>query len=511
MSEQKKWCVYIHTNKINGKKYIGITSNSVEQRWGMDGNGYKGQMFYNAILKYGWDGFTHEVVNSDIGEDEAKGLEIELISKYQANTREYGYNLTGGGDGLFNPSDDLRQQISARVSGSGNPMFGKTHTDKVKKKLKYLAKQRVGKKAHRYNKTFTPEQKENISASLKGKFDGDKNPFYGKKHNTETRRHLSKIAIEKNMVYGNNPNAKPVICDGIEFDSVKSCANHYDLKYLKMVEWLLCTIGMPQKFVEMQLRYKDEQFRCKPETNSNLNGVVCNGAYFQTLSECALHYNIAYTTMHGWLKLRQCMPEEFIKMKLRYANKEFVCKEGEARPVKHQVICDNIIYESIRECASCYDINEATMGIWLAGKSAMPKRFIELGLQYLGENREYKQSSCSRRKVECNDKIYNTVSECAKEYNVNATTMRLWLTCDVGMPDRFIKLQLKYEGEEFKFKKRINTGHICCEDKIFSNLKECAIYYDVKYTTMNGWMNGSRKMPEKFHVMGLRYYVECSE
>lgn len=44
------------------KKYIGQTIQDPKYRWGKDGNGYKGQAFYNAILKYGWKNFDHEIL-----------------------------------------------------------------------------------------------------------------------------------------------------------------------------------------------------------------------------------------------------------------------------------------------------------------------------------------------------------------------------------------------------------------------------------------------------------------
>jgi len=101
MSE-KRYCVYKHTSP-SGKVYIGITSLNVNTRWA-NGQGYRSQkVFYRAIKKYGWNNFSHEILFSNLTENEAKNKEIDLIKKYKSNCTKwqnptYGYNSTDGGD-----------------------------------------------------------------------------------------------------------------------------------------------------------------------------------------------------------------------------------------------------------------------------------------------------------------------------------------------------------------------------------------------------------------------------
>lgn len=91
------YSVYCHTNKINGKKYIGITQRKPEKRWGSNGCNYKGQVFYNAIQKYGWDNFEHEILYENLSKTDAENVEIELISKFKTRNEKFGYNVAIGG------------------------------------------------------------------------------------------------------------------------------------------------------------------------------------------------------------------------------------------------------------------------------------------------------------------------------------------------------------------------------------------------------------------------------
>ena len=116
--EERKYVCYVHVNKINGKKYVGITGQDPEVRWGRDGKRYgvnqkrAKSKFWNAICKYGWDNFDHIVLDYKFTYPEVLRVEMMLISYF--DSKENGYNMTLGGDGSrgLHPSEETRRKLS---------------------------------------------------------------------------------------------------------------------------------------------------------------------------------------------------------------------------------------------------------------------------------------------------------------------------------------------------------------------------------------------------------------
>lgn len=141
------YCVYKHTCP-NGKIYIGITSQKVERRWN-NGNGYKqNEYFTNAIRKYGWENIKHDILFTNLTKYQAEEKEIELISQYKSNQKEFGYNILDGG----NVSDGLSQESIQKMSLSQKKLW---QNEEYKKHMKDVHK---GKKA-------TEETKKKMSLS----------------------------------------------------------------------------------------------------------------------------------------------------------------------------------------------------------------------------------------------------------------------------------------------------------------------------------------------------------
>ena len=92
-SQDNTYIVYKHTAP-NGKVYIGITAFDPKYRW-LNGMGYKTQsVFFNAIIKYGWINFTHEILFTELTEEQALDKEEELIRELKSYDRRYGYNMS---------------------------------------------------------------------------------------------------------------------------------------------------------------------------------------------------------------------------------------------------------------------------------------------------------------------------------------------------------------------------------------------------------------------------------
>jgi len=90
--------VYIYTFP-NGKKYVGQTVQTLNNR-AKQGEGYiNSPAVYNAIKKYGWDNIVIETFLCT-SKQEMNELEQYYIKLYNTTNNQYGYNLTVGGEGF---------------------------------------------------------------------------------------------------------------------------------------------------------------------------------------------------------------------------------------------------------------------------------------------------------------------------------------------------------------------------------------------------------------------------
>lgn len=127
------YTVYEHVNKINRKRYIGITSKIPEERWGKNGNNYRtSPHFYNAINKYGWDNFEHNILYTDLSQEEACFEEKRLIALYKSNINTFGYNQTTGGE-TFTLSKEAKEKKSKAMIGNKNGLGKPCSKEKAKK------------------------------------------------------------------------------------------------------------------------------------------------------------------------------------------------------------------------------------------------------------------------------------------------------------------------------------------------------------------------------------------
>jgi group I intron endonuclease len=140
--------VYLVTNKVNGKQYVGQTVYTLKRRWSSHGSDVKRNRgphaLVHAIVKYGKENFSIKTLRFCKTREELNSIEKHFIMKLKTKAPN-GYNITDGGDGTLGvPYTDVqlekfRKTIGDSRKGSGNSFFGKTHDKNAKKKMR-LAK-----------------------------------------------------------------------------------------------------------------------------------------------------------------------------------------------------------------------------------------------------------------------------------------------------------------------------------------------------------------------------------
>lgn len=113
------YIVYVITNLLNSKVYVGLSSQSMDDRWyGHRNDARNGSRYYfhRALRKYGFESWKHDVVRTCETFEEAASAEREIIAQLEACHPRKGYNRTLGGDGCA-ASEATRRKISETCLG----------------------------------------------------------------------------------------------------------------------------------------------------------------------------------------------------------------------------------------------------------------------------------------------------------------------------------------------------------------------------------------------------------
>jgi group I intron endonuclease len=154
VEKYRRWCVYMHTCKVNNKVYVGITSQNVDKRWqkgfgylhkNKDGT-YTQPLIAKAILKYSdWDNdWEHIIFAENLSYDDARTIERLLVLLYDTRNPSKGYNICPGGEPTpmygrrHSQESKQKMQESNKIrfqNPENHPMFGKHHSDESKKQI----------------------------------------------------------------------------------------------------------------------------------------------------------------------------------------------------------------------------------------------------------------------------------------------------------------------------------------------------------------------------------------
>ena len=179
--------IYKTTNLINGNFYIGLDSKNIPSYLG------GGLHLTRAIKKYGKENFKKEILEYCKSINELQEREVFWIDKLNPH-----YNISKGGYGNANPSDETRKKLSKASSGKNNamygmvgklnPFFGQTHSEETKKEIGDKNRgntYRLGQKA-------SEETKRKISKNH-ADFSGPLNPMFGvERHDMRGDKNIAK-------------------------------------------------------------------------------------------------------------------------------------------------------------------------------------------------------------------------------------------------------------------------------------------------------------------------------
>jgi group I intron endonuclease len=188
--------IYLVTNRVNGKQYVGQTVHSIAGRFNCHIK-RTGRPLGKAIQKYGVENFSIRVIDTAVSRSWLDRKEQTWIEFYHSQAPK-GYNLSLGGYSShgFKMSEEAKAKIASALKGR---KLSESH-------ILATANANRGRKR-------SIESRQKMSESAKRVFRNPEynHPMLGRKHSLETRRRLSQSHLGQ-VPWNKGKKASPEVC-----------------------------------------------------------------------------------------------------------------------------------------------------------------------------------------------------------------------------------------------------------------------------------------------------------
>lgn len=197
-------CIYLWTNLINNKKYVGQTQDLGERFVRYNQNDFNDYM-KKAVNKYGIDNFEITILEKDVPKEKLNEREQHWMDYFQAYDSDYGYNICkiAGSCRGVKRSEEYKQACSERmldrIANGEKIWLGRTHSKETKElmseKAKHLHENHPEIWSNHYK--HTKKEKQRTSEFFKEYWKTHEHSWKGKNHTPETKKKMSE-AMNKN-------------------------------------------------------------------------------------------------------------------------------------------------------------------------------------------------------------------------------------------------------------------------------------------------------------------------
>jgi hypothetical protein len=309
-TDEGEYKLYLITNRVNGKQYVGITINSLWQRF----NGHKNAAIkkklitklYNAMRHHGVENFSIELIRSDAHSfAELQQQEIEEITK--RNTIKDGYNVSPGGS-IGTPDRIIVGGMTFPSRGAAAEYFGIDPT---------VFNIRLGRLK------WTPEQAAEIEP--RGKYSRNKLQVAGTKY-ASIKQATEELGLDYKLVWGRIKTngwtveqalglAEPpetakyqgvkLVAFGETFTSFAHCANRFGVK----------GESLRNRVVDLGDSLEDaiKHLQQKPKAGAQPIPVSAFGNTYESITKLAEHFGLSVYSLRNRVRYQGQSLEDAIK------------------------------------------------------------------------------------------------------------------------------------------------------------------------------------------------------